>query len=151
MAYEVIIYPLLIIIIYILIVYILWKKKILERLNISFFGPFLMWRTKRGKIFIDKLSQKRSFWHVYGIISIIIILIAMVLMSIIILLGAIAAMFVQAEPIPPEQILALPGLNPLIPLWYGIFALAIAVVIHEFAHGILANLNLLGYSYVLYL
>ena len=132
-------YTLIVIIIYIRIVYYLWKKKILERLNISFFGPFLMWRTKRGRIFLDKVSKKRRFWNAYGILSIIILLLSMVLISAIILLGSIAAMNARAEPLPPEQILALPGLNPLIPLWYGIFALAIAVIIHEFAHGILAR------------
>jgi membrane-associated protease RseP (regulator of RpoE activity) len=63
----------------------------------------------------------------------------MVLISIIIVVGSIAAIDARARPMPPEQILALPGLNPLIPLWYGIFALAIAVIIHEFAHGILAR------------
>jgi membrane-associated protease RseP (regulator of RpoE activity) len=139
MAYEVYFYALFIVILYILIVYILWKNKILKKLNISFFGPFLMWRTKRGRVFIDKVSQRRRFWNIYGILSVIIIIIAMVLISIIILLGSIAAIDARAKPLPPEQILALPGLNPLIPLWYGIFALAIAVVVHEFAHGILAR------------
>ncbi len=139
MAYEIYIYALLIIIIYIIIVYILWKRKILEKLNISFFGPFLMWRTKRGRQFLDKLAQKKRFWGFYGILSILITVIAMILISILIILGSIAAMDVRARPLPPEFILALPGLNPLIPLWYGIFALAIAVIIHEFAHGILAR------------
>jgi len=37
------------------------------------------------------------------------------------------------------MLLGLPGLNPLIPLGYGIFALAIAVGIHEVFHGIVAR------------
>ena len=32
--------------------------------------------------------------------------------------------------------IGLPGLNPVIPLWYGILALVIAMVVHEFSHGI---------------
>lgn len=138
-VYLNIMYTLLIIITYIIIVYILWGRKILKRLNISFFGPFLMWRTKKGRQFLDKLAQKKRFWGFYGILSILITIIAMIMISILVILGSIAALDVRAKPLPPEQILALPGLNPLIPIWYGIFALAIAIIIHEFAHGILAR------------
>ena len=35
--------------------------------------------------------------------------------------------------------IGLPGLNPVIPLWYGILALVIAMVVHEFSHGILSR------------
>ena len=41
----------------------------------------------------------------------------------------------------PQMILGIPGINPLIPIWYGILGLLIAVVVHEFAHGILTRVN----------
>ena len=37
------------------------------------------------------------------------------------------------------MMIGLPGLNPVIPLWYGILALVIAMVVHEFSHGILSR------------
>jgi membrane-associated protease RseP (regulator of RpoE activity) len=47
---------------------------------------------------------------------------------------------IPAERAPaPQTLLGLPGINPFIPLGYGIFALAIAIVVHEFSHGILAR------------
>ncbi|MCK4266134.1 MAG: site-2 protease family protein, partial [Thermoplasmata archaeon] len=39
-----------------------------------------------------------------------------------------------------HMLLGLPGINPFIPLWYGIFGLVIAMMVHEFSHGILASL-----------
>src|SRR6266540_4310229 len=41
----------------------------------------------------------------------------------------------------PQMLLGLPGLNPLIPFWYGILALGIAIIVHEFCHGILARVS----------
>jgi len=37
--------------------------------------------------------------------------------------------------------LGIPGINPVIPIWYGILGLVVAVVIHEFAHGILTRVG----------
>jgi membrane-associated protease RseP (regulator of RpoE activity) len=98
-----------------------------------------MWRTKRGRKFLDKLSQKRRFWLWYGNIAIVICTLAMLLMFVALFLGAIVAMSIRTDPVPIQNMLVLPGLNPIIPLWYGIFALAIAIIIHEFTHGILAR------------
>jgi membrane-associated protease RseP (regulator of RpoE activity) len=37
------------------------------------------------------------------------------------------------------MIIGIPGLNPIIPIWYGILALVVALVVHEFTHGILTR------------
>lgn len=39
----------------------------------------------------------------------------------------------------PHMLLGLPGINPIIPLWYGILGLVVAIIIHEFSHGIMAR------------
>ena len=39
----------------------------------------------------------------------------------------------------PQMALGIPGLNPIIPLGYGILGLAVAIIVHEFAHGVLAR------------
>ena len=41
--------------------------------------------------------------------------------------------------VSPKMMIGLPGLNPIIPLWYGILALVVAMVVHEFSHGILSR------------
>jgi membrane-associated protease RseP (regulator of RpoE activity) len=98
-----------------------------------------MWRTKRGRKFLDKLSKRRTFWRLYGNFAILICTIGMFIMFLPMILGAYAAVTIPTEPLPPQNILVLPGINPIIPLWYGIFALAIGIIIHEFSHGILAR------------
>ena len=39
------------------------------------------------------------------------------------------------------MILGIPGINRIIPIWYGIIGLIVAVVFHEFAHGILTRVG----------
>ncbi len=50
--------------------------------------------------------------------------------------GAIASLSLTPEQARPEYMIAIPGLNPLIPITYGVMALAVAVVLHELAHGV---------------
>ncbi len=98
-----------------------------------------MWRTKRGRQFLDKLSKPRGFWRIYGNLAIFITTLGMLFMFFTLVLGAFVAISIRTRPVPIQNMLVLPGLNPIIPLWYGIFALAIAIIIHEFTHGILAR------------
>ena len=49
-------------------------------------------------------------------------------------------MIPERRVLEPHLLLGLPGVNKLIPLWYGIFGLAVAIIVHEFSHGILARL-----------
>jgi membrane-associated protease RseP (regulator of RpoE activity) len=132
---------LFIIMIYIIIGYFMATrfKPRLEKHNMSFFGPFLLWKTTRGRKLIDRLARFKLFWKLYATVGIVILFIMMISMFFILILGAYSVWKYTPDPMPLENILVLPGLNPLIPLWYGLVALIIAVVIHEFAHGILAR------------
>ena len=47
----------------------------------------------------------------------------------------------RSRAIPREMMLGIPGVNPLIPIWYGILGLIVAIVVHEFAHGILTRVG----------
>jgi len=136
-----IIIALIIIGIYIIIAAVVRSRfgKQLERYHLGFYGPLLLWRTTRGKNTIEKLAKFKRFWIAYSTISIGIVFIIMFLMLGMIFISAYAATLSTAEPLPPQNVLVLPGLNPIIPLWFGLIALIIAVVIHEFAHGILAR------------
>lgn len=43
-----------------------------------------------------------------------------------------------------EYVFAIPGLNPILPFWYGLLALIIALVCHEMAHGLQSRANGVG-------
>ena len=135
-----IITALLVITIYILVVILLWKSGLLARFNIGAIGPLLMVRTSRGLSFLDRLAQKDRFWKWYGNFSIVIVFFFMGLVSLILLWEVPLALKVPASAAPgPEYIVGIPGINPLIPIGYGIVALAIAILVHEVAHGVLTR------------
>jgi len=130
---------------YSIAVLILHKKGILKKKNISFFGPALMWRTERGKNFIENLAKKSTLWRVYSDIGFIICFIAMFLM-IYLFIRMIPSLFkIPAEQAPtPQMMLLLPGINPLLPInsiLYLIIGLIIAVIAHEFSHGVLFRVS----------
>lgn len=130
---------------YTTLVLILHKKGWLKKKNISFFGPALMWRTKKGKKFIEDLSKKTKLWMVYSDIGVAICFISMFLM-VYLFVRMIPSLFkIPAEQAPtPQMMLLLPGVNPLLPInsiLYLIIGVIVAVVVHEFSHGILFRVS----------
>lgn len=124
---------------FVAIVYVLHRKDVLERYSLSLYGPFLLWKTKKGRYLLQRIARRREMWIRYGNISIWITAIAMAAMLSLLLWAAFYVSRIRPERAPgPQYILGLPGINPIIPLWYGIAALAVAIIIHESAHGILA-------------
>ena len=127
----------------------------LDKKNISFFGPFLMWRTKKGREIINHLAKIRKFWNLYADISIVVVIISMILMFLVLLWEATLVPRIPPENAPtPQMILGIPGINPYIPLWYGIIGLAVAMIFHETAHGILtrvAKLKILSLGLLMFI
>ncbi|MFO8110181.1 MAG: site-2 protease family protein [Thermoplasmata archaeon] len=137
-----ILYALLLIMGFILIFAFLDKKDILEKYSLELSGPLLMWKTERGKKLIDRIAKKKRFWEIYGNLGIVIIVICMISMLGLVVWSAYLASQIPAEQAPsPRLIIGIPGVNPLIPVWYGILGLAAAIVVHEFSHGILARVG----------
>ena len=142
--------------VYAISVFLLNKKGVLEKFNISFFGPALMWKTNKGKKIIKKLAGNKKFWVTYSTIGVFACLILMILM-IFLLLSTLPGVFAVKNTIVssnPEIIVGLPGLNPIIPLGFGIIAFVIAIIVHEFSHGILSvsqniNVKSLGILYLI--
>lgn len=117
------------------------KKGLLKRFNMEMSGPFLFWKTEKGKELIDRISQKKKFWTAYGNLAIIVAGICMVLIMGLVVWSAYLASFIPAESAPsPRMIIAMPGVNPIIPVWYGILGLAVSIIVHELSHGIVARL-----------
>jgi membrane-associated protease RseP (regulator of RpoE activity) len=104
-------------------------------------GPFLMWKTVRGRALIERLARPTRFWRIFGDLSIVLVAVTMVGTTVLLIWEAtlVRSQAIIANPPSPDLLLGLPGINPIIPLGYGIFALAIAIVLHEFSHGILSR------------
>lgn len=135
-------YTLIIVLIYILILVVLKIKGVFKKEKVSLWGPFLMWRTQKGKKLIEKLATYKRFWNVYGRLSIGICYFMMFLLMFFLIWAATVVPSIPKENAPPPQLLiGIPGVNPIIPIWYGIIALAFSVMVHEFAHGILTRVG----------
>lgn len=123
-------------------VYFLKRKKVLEKYHMTNWGPFLMWRTQGGKDVIERLSKPKRFWNIYASISKGVVVVAMFSMFALLVWEAFLVNQIPADAAPtPEMMLGIPGINPLIPIWYGILGLIVAIVVHEFAHGILTRVG----------
>ena len=122
-------------------VYLLHRKGLLEKRGLSPAGPFLMWKTQKGRELIDRLSRPARFWRVFGDLSLVLVALTMVGTTALLVWEATLVQnpAIRQNPPSPDLLLGIPGLNPIIPIGYGIFGLAIAIVLHEFAHGILAR------------
>ena len=128
-----------------LLLYALQKRGLLEKRGLAPSpppaGPFLMWKTLRGRQLIDRLARPKRFWRVFGDVAI--VLVALTMFGTTVLLAWEATLVqnaaIRSNPPSPETLLGLPGINPIIPLGYGILGLAVAIILHEFSHGILSR------------
>lgn len=104
-------------------------------------GPFLMWKTIRGRRLIDRLARPARFWRIFGDLAILLVALTMIGTTLLLAWEAtlVQSAAVRGNPPSPELLLGLPGINPIIPLGYGIFGLAVAIILHEFSHGILSR------------
>ncbi|EKF86862.1 site-2 protease family protein [Methanobacterium formicicum] len=122
------------------IVAILFRNK----LKVDVYGPILMRRTQKMKGWIDSIAQASPrFWRWTMNIGIPASVICMGIMVYLLILSL--KYMLQA----PQAALLLPGVDipgsPIyIPIFSGIVALALLMVVHEFGHGILARAQGVG-------
>jgi len=134
-----------VIIVYFLLVYFLHKKEILKKYNISLYGPALLLRTTKGIGFLKKISSKKRFWKAYGSSGIVFCFVCMVIFVIFFFWQFSFVIGLSPEEratlLPgAEFYVILPGINPILPieyLFYIVVALIVAIIVHEFSHGIL--------------
>jgi membrane-associated protease RseP (regulator of RpoE activity) len=112
---------------------------------LSLFGPALMIKTGRGRAWLDRMGRFRRFWTPVADIGILLAAVTMVSVVIVLIVDAAAAFRIPSSEAPsPAEALGIPGLNPIIPITYGIVALVVAVVLHELFHGIIARSQGIG-------
>jgi membrane-associated protease RseP (regulator of RpoE activity) len=136
---------LILVIIYIPLWFIVWKHPAALRHGFEKYGPAIKINTRLGLAFIDRFGRYKRFWHWCGVFAQIVSFLLMVMMVF------IMAVAVYRMPqtltnggLGLEYVLAIPGLNPLLPLWYGLLALIVALVCHELAHGLQSRANDIG-------
>lgn len=127
------------------------RKGILEKYNISTFGPLpiLMIRTTRGLKLLDILAHPRFYWRCFANLGILLMFAGMIAMFLVIALSdfALYTSFLNGNvPEPgkynsPRNILLIPGVNEFIPFTWGVIALIVTLVVHEFAHAILCRVE----------
>lgn len=103
-------------------------------------GIILMLRTRRGKGILDAISSHKRFWRCFGEFSIWLCLVVMA--GVILLLFASAYSTAQSPPedyLPASDLLLIPGVTSFVPFWWPALALIVALVIHEYSHGIQAR------------
>jgi membrane-associated protease RseP (regulator of RpoE activity) len=129
--------------VYIVALFLLHRRGQLRGPTLELVGPLLLWRTEHGKDLIERVAKPARFWKAFGDAGVAITLVAGAAMMALILWNVTILLtrrdILLSAQTSPEYLLVLPGINPLIPLWYGILSLAVALIVHEGAHGVLAR------------
>jgi membrane-associated protease RseP (regulator of RpoE activity) len=136
---------------YWLLISFLDRKGILEKYNISTFGPLpiLMIRTTKGLKLLDILARPRFYWRSFANLGILLMFVGMIAMFLVIALSDLAlyTSFLNGNvPEPgkfnaPRNIFLIPGVNEFIPFTWGVIALIVTLVVHEFSHAILCRVE----------
>lgn len=112
---------------------------------LSLFGPALMIKTQRGRSALDRWGRFKRFWTAVGDLGIVLAVLAMATIVGLLVFGAIESFRLTPATAPsPAEAVGLPGINPFIPIGYGILALVVGVVLHELSHGVLARSQGIG-------
>ncbi|WP_256402681.1 site-2 protease family protein [Halorubrum salinum] len=109
-------------------------------------GPILTLRTLRGRIFLDRLARPKRLWRAVANLGLGGALVAMV-GSFVLIINSARTTLDTAQPAAiqqPQNFLIIPGVNEFLPLSVApeiVAGLAIAMVVHEGAHGLLCRVE----------
>jgi membrane-associated protease RseP (regulator of RpoE activity) len=136
---------------YWLFISVLDRKGILKKYNISTFGPLpiLMIRTTKGLKLLDILARPKLYWRSFANVGILLMFAGMISMFLVVALSDIAlyASFLNGNVPEPgkynsaRNIFLIPGVNEFIPFTWGVIALIVTLVVHEFSHAILCRVE----------
>lgn len=143
---------LLIFAIYWILVELLNRKGILKRHDVTAYGPIIMIRTQLGQDLLSSASRAKRFWRAFANAGVPLMLASMVSMFLLFLFNTffLLMQYVRFEELPPAELadprnmLILPGVNPMLPLSWGIWILigmVVTIIVHELAHGILCKVE----------
>ncbi|WP_281194326.1 site-2 protease family protein [Halorubrum sp. F4] len=109
-------------------------------------GPLTTLHTRRGRAFLERLAGPRRFWRAVANLGLGGALVAMVGSFVLIVSSGLSALSAtQPSAIQqPQNFLIIPGVNEFLPLSVApeiVGGLAIAMVVHEGAHGLLCRVE----------
>ena len=120
-----------------------WERNgTLDRWNATrALGIVLMVRTQRGQRLLERMAKPRRFWRFYGEVSLWVCSVSMLMVGLLVVLAFVTSVMAPPTADPPSasELVAVPGLNPVIPLGWGALAFVVSLVIHELGHGLLAR------------
>ncbi len=117
------------------------RRGVLDRWNATrILGVVLMVRTSQGRRLLDKIAKPRRFWRAFGEASIWLCVTSMVIVFLLLLLSAVASVLAPpVRSIGASDVILIPGVTGFVPLWWPLLALVVALIIHEYGHGLQAR------------
>ncbi len=126
--------------VYACIYYYLKSRKVLPHV-IDYMGPCILIKTERVGFF-DKLAHWKKLLFAYSSAGVILTILCGVVVTLLFIISGLLSLTVQTEPIPPQDLLLIPGLNSYVPSTFAVwFALVFAMVIHELGHGVISRVE----------
>jgi membrane-associated protease RseP (regulator of RpoE activity) len=119
------------------------NSQFMKERGLTAWGPVIFWRTSRGQNLLDTLAKPKRLWRIMASAGVPLVILSMAyFLALVLLMGYL---ILRSPPEPssynaPRNILLIPGVNQFIPLiaWIGLF---VTLLVHEFAHGILARVE----------
>ena len=138
LGYEI---ALLVVVLYGAVIYALYRTgRLGPGKPLSMFGPALMIKTQRGRSALDRWGRIQRFWTRVSDLGIALAAVAMGVIVALLLVGAILSTRLSPAQAPSvTEAVGIPGINPFIPISYGIIALVVGIVLHELSHGVVAS------------
>ena len=91
---------------------------------------------------LDYVSKPKRFWRGFGEVSIWLCFFVMFMVVLLLILSAISnAVNPPDDPLPASDLLLIPGVTSFVPFKWPVLALIVAIVIHEYSHGIQARVH----------
>jgi membrane-associated protease RseP (regulator of RpoE activity) len=139
----------LFVLMYGLAVIVLKKKHVIEKYNMSWFGPFIMLRTTKGLFVFDKLAKPKKAWKALGNLGTILLFLGMigiVYFMFISVKGFLTTIDINGMPEPdkfiaPRNIFLIPGVNEFLPAIWGWIAFVLSVGLHELGHAVMSRVE----------
>jgi membrane-associated protease RseP (regulator of RpoE activity) len=110
--------------------------------SVKLYYVFILLDSERAAAFIERLSKNRlSQALAYSGVP---IMAGLFILAFYLLLGSFIASLTEPAvravvgSLPLQSYLLIPGVNPFVPVFYGLVAIIVAVTVHEGAHGVVA-------------
>lgn len=120
------------------------NSKFMKDHGITTWGPVIFVRTVRGLSLLDTLGRPKRLWRMVASAGVPLVVLSMT--SFLVLLLLMSYSMIRSPPVPssynePRNILLIPGVNQYIPVIWGWIAIFVTLLVHEFAHGVLARVE----------